>query len=111
MKFKHCITYILIFLTIHENSIAQSKPSPIWGNLEKGNYNVGFKVLYEFDYSRVYHGPQPVTGKSFPGETARPIRIGVWYPVAKTTGGKKMHYKDYINFYFFDKINFLFLKN
>ncbi|MEP7323270.1 MAG: dienelactone hydrolase family protein [Saprospiraceae bacterium] len=97
MKFKYCILCLLIILIVNHHSIAQSKLSPIWGDLEKGNYNVGFKILYEFDYSRVYHGPQSVTGKTFPGETARPIRIGVWYPVAKTTSGKRMQYKDYIN--------------
>lgn len=86
---------ILVFIVLM-NSLSYAQTSPIWGNLIKGKYEVGFKVMYEFDYSRIYHTPNPVTGQPFPGEAARPVRIFVWYP-AVPSKVVKMKYRDYIN--------------
>lgn len=72
-----------------------SQTLPIWGNLKKGSYEVGFKAIFEFDHSRIYHPPHPVNGSAFRGEQARPIRISVWYPAIKGTG-TYMRYNDYI---------------
>ncbi len=86
--------FLILLLFCCQNTDAQT--SPIWGNLEKGKNNVGFKVYYKFDYSRIYHGPQPTTDVPFSGEDARPIRISVWYPTTTNTSSTSMKYKDYI---------------
>ncbi len=88
--------FYLFSLIVFPYSFLMAQTPPIWGDLKKGKYAVGFKVLYEFDYSRVYHNPHPVTGKPFPEEAARPIRIFIWYP-AMSAKTNKMKYKDYIN--------------
>lgn len=94
MRYFKCLFFMVVSLL---GLAAYSQTSPIWGNLKKGKYEVGFKAMYEFDYSRLYHGPHPVTGKSFPGEAARPVRMFVWYPAVYASDAKKMQYKDYIN--------------
>ena len=55
--------------------IAQTLPS--WFGLEPGPHEVGYRVLYELDRSRVR---RTAPDSSPPRETARPIRISVWSP-------------------------------
>lgn len=90
----------LFVLLVSVNSLisnyALTQRSPMWGDLNKGTYEVGFKTIFEFDYSRVYHNPHPVTNKSFPEEEARPIRIFIWYPASPSKEGS-MKYKEYMN--------------
>lgn len=54
------------------------------GNLQKGNYDVGFKTFHTFDYSRAYKGKQ-----------GRPIQIAVWYPT--TAKAPKMSFAAFSN--------------
>ena len=56
------------------------------GNLQKGNYDVGFKSFHTFDYSRAYKGKQ-----------GRPIQIAVWYPT--TAKAPKMSFAEYVELY------------
>ena len=53
-----------------------------WGNLEKGPYAVGYKVLDRYDYTRPYWMARDLDGKPRTIERARPMRISVWYPAA-----------------------------
>jgi hypothetical protein len=53
-----------------------------WGNLEKGPYAVGYKVLDRYDYTRPYWMARDLDGKPRTLERARPMRISVWYPAA-----------------------------
>lgn len=93
---KHILKLLFVFSFIIIITVkAYSQKPPIWGDLKKGEYAVGFNVMYEFDHSRIHHGPNPVTGKPFPGTNSRPVRIFIWYP-AEASKKPKMKYKDYI---------------
>jgi dienelactone hydrolase len=54
----------------------------LWGDLAQGYYGVGFRLMEEKDPSRSFQG------------RARPVRIYLWYPAAKTTG-PAMSFRDY----------------
>ena len=74
-------------LFLYSNQL-YSQQSAFWGDLNKGQYDVGFNVVYKFDHSRIFHGDEPVTGKKFPGEQTRPVRIFV-YPANQKRKGQK----------------------
>jgi dienelactone hydrolase len=75
---------------------AQSSPArPLWGDLAQGPYEVGFRVLYRLDRSRVWDAaPDSVSRSDF----ARPVRISLWYPAPHTASGRAMRYRDYVRF-------------
>ena len=54
------------------------RPSPFWGQLERGGYGVGVTVLDERDASRPAFPPDDGKG--------RPIRIVIWHPAASGSG-------------------------
>lgn len=61
-----------------------------------GPHAVGFKVVQQYDRSRLYKLPLDlVTGEPVSGERSRPIQTLVWYPAAR--GGPAMTYRRYID--------------
>ncbi|UCD23807.1 MAG: dienelactone hydrolase family protein [Gemmatimonadota bacterium] len=86
--------------------IAQS--TPVWGTLEPGPYQAGYRVIYELDRSRIWR----VEPDSQPyQETARPIRISVWYPAEKGTHSSAMTLAEFVQDSapspYFDELNHL----
>jgi len=67
-----------------------------WGQLEKGPYAVGYKVLDRYDYTRPYWTARDLDGKPRTIERARPMRISVWYPAAPSSA-PFMKLGDYID--------------
>jgi pimeloyl-ACP methyl ester carboxylesterase len=54
-----------------------SSQPPLWGDLRPGAYAVGFRVIYALDRSRIWDAtPDSIRV----GDSARPVRISVWYP-------------------------------
>jgi dienelactone hydrolase/predicted negative regulator of RcsB-dependent stress response len=69
--------------------------SPVFQFTEKpGPFQVGLKVVEQYDYSRVYRHSTDALGKPYSGERARPLQTLVWYP-AQTSAGKPMSVADY----------------
>ncbi len=63
--------------------------------LERGAHGVGFRVLQQYDHSRVYKMRfDVITGKRVEGERARPVQTLVWYPSAQT--GAPIAYSEYL---------------
>jgi dienelactone hydrolase len=85
------ITAILLFSTLSAN--AQSDPG--FANLRPGPLTVGWKLVQQYDQSRIYKGlVDVVNGQPNSGERARPIQTHVWYPAR--AGGTPVRYADYI---------------
>jgi dienelactone hydrolase len=85
MQFRHLVTALLFFVSTSISLMAQA---PLWHDLKPGRYAVGFRVLWRRDFSRTWgHGP----------ETARPVRISVWYPIDGPAHTKPMPYSGYLN--------------
>jgi len=73
--------------------VAQAGPG--FADLQPGAYGVGFRVVQQYDHARSYRDKtDPVTGKAYLGEQARPVQTLVWYPAPKT--GTSVRYSDYL---------------
>jgi tetratricopeptide (TPR) repeat protein len=84
-----------IFLLILPSINLVSYATPGFAGLVQGPYNVGFRVVSQYDYARTYKdATDGFTGKPTVGERARPIQTLVWYPAAK--GGTPLRYADYL---------------
>ncbi|MDX1942418.1 MAG: hypothetical protein SFU99_17775 [Saprospiraceae bacterium] len=62
-----------------------AQKSPLWGDLQPGNYNVGFKIITLQDQTRLNKEEQP-----------RTIQIHLWYPAAAVKENKLMPFKEYL---------------
>ena len=68
--------------------------TPLWGDLEKGPWDVGFSVIDTRDSTRGFAARHTFDGGVTEKETARPIRLYLWYP-ADSTGGPPVAYRYY----------------
>src|SRR5919202_1366622 len=86
----------MLLLTIIVPFYSAAQTPALWGNLDHGPYDVGFRFIYKQDYSRGWKAKEDANG--YPqGETrGRPIRISVWYPAKSQTNAPRMLYKDYM---------------
>jgi dienelactone hydrolase len=85
-----------LFLNVAENSFAQE--NSLWGELKAGPYSVGFKRIYELDYSRTYT-MQYIDSTSIVSEKEpRPMIINIWYPAENEGNRSPMKYEEYFNF-------------
>jgi dienelactone hydrolase len=66
---------------------------PLWGDLTPGPYAVGFKVTYRLDRSRTW---DPTPDSIAEGESARPIRVSIWYPARPARAARPMPYRAYL---------------
>jgi dienelactone hydrolase len=49
-----------------------------------GPYPVGFRVVFQYDYTRTFQEPIDLLGKPSTGELARPVQTLIWYPAQKS---------------------------
>src|SRR3954463_16256036 len=76
--------------------LAAAASAPLWGKLPPGPHAVGFKSLWQLDYSRRYNMTFDDKTAYASGKAPRPILINIWYP-AKTVGEvKTMPHRDYL---------------
>jgi dienelactone hydrolase len=73
---------------------AASQNAPLWGKLNGGSYDVGFRRLWDVDVSRVW--PRSKSLDSLTGEIGRPIRVDVWFP-ADCGGERRMPLSSYVS--------------
>jgi hypothetical protein len=60
---------------------APAQNAPVFQFTEKpGPFQVGLKVVEQYDYSRIYRHSTDALGKPYSGERARPLQTLVWYP-------------------------------
>ncbi len=67
----------------------------IWPAQEPGSYDVGYRVLHEYDLTRTFKPKSDYFGRPTEGPIARPIQITVWYPAAQAPGPSRMRLEDY----------------
>lgn len=85
MKSTQLVTTLIFFFGISTTILGQVYPS--WGNLEAGNYSVGFRTIQAYDSARTY--------KPDEGLKHRPLLIHLWYPTSSSSNDY-MKYKSYI---------------
>jgi len=84
---KNLFTHILIFI-FSATAVAQNGEK-LLNDFPKGIYDVGFKVIETYDYSRTYQ-----KNRLDNNEDSRPMQIAVWYP--SRPGNNKLTLKKYI---------------
>lgn len=68
---------LVLLLTTRVNGAAEKWAG--WGDLQPGPNAVGFKLTTAYDQTRIFHSNAAFRGLSEQAETARPIRIYIWY--------------------------------
>ncbi len=71
---------------------ASAQATPPWDRLDRGPYDVGFKVEQRWDHSRPYR----LDVDSTKDEHARPIRMFIWYPARQRPSDRPLAYGDYV---------------
>ncbi len=74
--------FCLVIISFYSTSFAQNE---IWNNLDKGNFQVGFKVFFLYDSARTIDKPNGF----------RPVQVSIWYPANNSGKSARMTYKDY----------------
>ena len=74
----------------------QVKASPLWGELEQGSYQVGYKTIFTYDLSRPSIGRDAAGKEIRSRHLGRQIQIGLWYPTTKTSSRSFMRFEDYV---------------
>src|SRR5258708_6782127 len=69
---------------------------PLWGNVPKGPYAVGFRSPWQFDYTRTYNMTFEDQASYATGKAPRPILINIWYPADPKVQGKEMLHREYL---------------
>jgi hypothetical protein len=82
-----------ILLTTRVNGAAEKWAG--WGDLQPGPNAVGFKLTTAYDQTRIFHSNAAFRGLSEQAETARPIRIYMWYP-AQAVKQESLRLRDYV---------------
>lgn len=104
---KLVFSFYMILSLGYEPVIAQK--TMLYPNLEKGKYDIGFKTIIDFDYTRTYNLKYP-NDTSSQNHDPRPIIINIWYPAKANTKAKSMLYGDYIKIQTHDVVLKTFIK-
>jgi Dienelactone hydrolase family len=67
----------------------------LWPGLVAGPFQVGYRVLREYDFSRSFRRKTDALGMRRRGEIARPVQISVWYPADSVAGGVRVPVRAY----------------
>jgi len=71
-------------------------PPQMWGKLKAGPHAVGFRSVWQFDYSRTYNTVFDDKTTYASGKAPRPILINIWYPAKKPDDLKPMPHRGYL---------------
>ena len=72
----------------------RSRPM-IWPAAQPGPYEVGYRVMHEYDPTRTFKPKRDYFGKPTEGSIARPLQISIWYPAIPSAGQARMKLEDY----------------
>jgi pimeloyl-ACP methyl ester carboxylesterase len=90
----------VLFATVSLLMISPWRPAlaapSYWGNLTPGPYAVGFRSLWQLDYSRVYNTVFDDKTMYSSGKAPRPILINIWYPAEGANEIQPMPHGDYL---------------
>jgi len=81
---------------INSNYAQNQEKYNLWRNLTRGAYNVGYKVLYEYDSSRTVKSKFNYENELITENNFRPVQISIWYPTKAEQDNNTMPYSDYI---------------
>jgi dienelactone hydrolase len=87
----NCTRFALVSLLVFAASAfasAQNAPAESPDHFtfapKPGPYPVGFRVVFQYDYSRTFQDAVDLLGKPNTAELARPVQTLIWYPAQKS---------------------------
>jgi pimeloyl-ACP methyl ester carboxylesterase len=95
LKWPLLVVSVLVNLLIGSAGTADAPPA-MWGKLAPGPFAVGFKSLWQLDYSRVYNTVFADKTTYATGKAPRPILINIWYPAERANDLAPMPHRDYL---------------
>jgi dienelactone hydrolase len=96
-----CVLLLLVFFATSVWALAQNAPAAATSpdhftfGPKPGPYAVGFRVVFQYDYSRTFREAVDWLGKPSTGELARPVQTLIWYPAEKS-GKPPIVFGDYL---------------
>src|SRR5262245_29616651 len=69
---------------------------PLWGNLRQGPHGVGFRSLWQLDYTRAYNMTFGDKTTYAIEKAPRPTLVNLWYPADPDAKAKPMLHRDYL---------------
>jgi dienelactone hydrolase len=95
MKVTFKITLSLVLFILESSGIFPAQKTQLYMNLKPGVHSVGFKVVNETDFSRVYQiSKTSMDIKKY--SNGKPIQILIWYPAENERSIPKMTFEDYL---------------
>jgi len=94
MKKLFCVIPLVFLATVSFGFTADT--SNFTFSVTFGPHPVGFRVVHQYDYSRIYRYAVDWDGKPVTGERARPIQTLIWYPAQPDSSAQPMLYGRYI---------------
>jgi predicted dienelactone hydrolase len=82
---------------VESAGLASAQSPPLWGKLSPGSYGVGFRTVWQLDYSRRYNTTFDDKTTYATGKAPRPILINIWYPAKAAGSAKTMRHRDYLD--------------
>jgi tetratricopeptide (TPR) repeat protein len=95
MKKINPFVLIIIFSICPLGVKAQNRVS-LWRNLVPGPYEIGYKVAYIYDHTRIYKSQYDYKGNLVNNDIFRPVQISIWYPAVRSENAEYMKYIEYV---------------
>jgi pimeloyl-ACP methyl ester carboxylesterase len=95
-RFSSLLLALLSTTLLAARGLAAPPSPPLWGNLVPGPYRVGFRSIWQLDYSRRYNTVFDDKTTYAAGKAPRPILINTWYPAETSDEFKPMPHRDYL---------------
>src|SRR5262245_21609274 len=92
-----CQLGLVGLFVVESADLAAAQSPPLWGKLSPGSYGVGFRTVWQLDYSRRYNTTFDDKSTYATGKAPRPILINIWYPAKAAGNGKTMRHRDYLD--------------
>ena len=93
--YRYFILFGMLLITFLPASAFAQSEFPLWGKLEAGRYQVGYRTVFARDQSRTYDVDFGASLKRA-NNTGRPVQISIWYPATVDSKAKRMSFSDYV---------------
>jgi tetratricopeptide (TPR) repeat protein len=93
-KIRPCVL-ILLWTVCPLRMTAQNRVA-LWRNLIPGPYEIGYKVAFLYDQTRIYKSQYDYKGNLVNHDIFRPVQISIWYPATRPINTEYMKYIEYV---------------
>jgi hypothetical protein len=89
------IKFVWLIVTIGSGNSICCQESPLYKNLPKGKYAVGYNIITLIDSSRITKPAYNYFGEKETGDLHHKITIHIWYPAENNSKNHPLTYADY----------------